>query len=126
MPDKKYRTTEERQELKALVSKGRAAAYKQTHARILLLSDEAQKDGGMTDEEMPGPSRPPAPQWKGCAAVVWRKGSSGLGAQGATTPPAKETGWRGGSPLDCPGLRGTAGRPGPLDTANRSGWSSAS
>ena len=37
VPDKKYRiklTTEERQELKALVSKGRAAAYKQTHARI--------------------------------------------------------------------------------------------
>ena len=37
MPGKKYRiklTWEERQELKALVSKGRAAAYKQTHARI--------------------------------------------------------------------------------------------
>ena len=44
MPAKKYRielTTEEQQELKALVSKGRTAAYKQTHARILLLSDEA-------------------------------------------------------------------------------------
>ena len=52
---KKYRielTTEEQQELKALVSKGRAAAYKQTHARILLLSDEARKDGGLTDEEV--------------------------------------------------------------------------
>ena len=39
VPAKKYRielTTEEQQELKALVSKGRAAAYKQTHARILL------------------------------------------------------------------------------------------
>ena len=37
---KKYRVVlkvEEQQELKALVSKGRAAAYKQTHARILLL-----------------------------------------------------------------------------------------
>ena len=37
MPAKKYcieLTTEEQQELKALVSKGRAAAYKQTHARI--------------------------------------------------------------------------------------------
>ena len=55
VPAKKYRielTTEEQQELKALVSKGRAAAYKQTHARILLLSDEAGKDGGMTDEEI--------------------------------------------------------------------------
>ena len=38
--------------MKALVSKGRAAAYKQTHARILLLSDEARKDGGLTDEEV--------------------------------------------------------------------------
>ena len=37
VPAKKYRielTAEEQQELKALVSKGRAAAYKQTHARI--------------------------------------------------------------------------------------------
>ena len=39
VPAKKYRielTTEEQQELKALVSKGRAAAYKQTHARIFI------------------------------------------------------------------------------------------
>ena len=53
MSAKKYRvklTAEERQELKALVSRGRAAAYKQTHARILLLSDEAQADGPMKDE----------------------------------------------------------------------------
>ena len=37
VPAKKYHielTAEEQQELKALVSKGRAAAYKQTHARI--------------------------------------------------------------------------------------------
>ena len=43
MSAKKYRvrlTAEERRELKALVSRGRAAAYKQTHTRILLLSDE--------------------------------------------------------------------------------------
>ena len=52
---KKYRvwlTAEEQQELKALVSKGRAAAYKQTHARILLLSDENQADGAMKDDEI--------------------------------------------------------------------------
>ena len=39
--EKKYRielSVEERQELKAMVSRGRAAAYRQTHARILLLS----------------------------------------------------------------------------------------
>ena len=43
--EKKYRvklSAEEREELKAMVSKGRSAAYKQTHARILLLGDEAQ------------------------------------------------------------------------------------
>ena len=52
---KKYRvslTGEEQEELKALVSKGRAAAYKQTHARILLLSDENQAEGPMMDQEI--------------------------------------------------------------------------
>ena len=42
---KKYRVAlaeEEQQELKGLVSRGRAAAYRQTHARILLLCDENQ------------------------------------------------------------------------------------
>ena len=57
MPAKKYRirlTTDEQQELKALVSHGRTAAYKQTHARILLMSDEAREDGGMKDAEISG------------------------------------------------------------------------
>ena len=35
-----------------LVSKGRAAAYKQTHARILLLCDENQAGGPMMDQEI--------------------------------------------------------------------------
>ena len=38
---KRYRvklSAEERQELKTLVSRGRAAAYKQTHGRILMRS----------------------------------------------------------------------------------------
>ena len=55
MPAKKYRvqlTEEERQELKGLVSRGRAAAYRQTHARILLLSDEVQGNGAMRDEDV--------------------------------------------------------------------------
>ena len=43
---------EEQQELRSLVSKGRTAAYKQTHARILLLCDENQADGAMKDEEI--------------------------------------------------------------------------
>ena len=52
---KKYRvelTVEEQEELRALVSKGWAAAYKQTHARILLLSDENQAEGPMMDQEI--------------------------------------------------------------------------
>ena len=55
MSARKYRvqlSPEERQELKALVSRGRAAAYRQTHARILLLSDEVQGDVAMKDEEI--------------------------------------------------------------------------
>ena len=55
MSTKKYRirlTTDEHQELNALVSRGRAAAYKQTHARILLMSDESRSDGGMKDADI--------------------------------------------------------------------------
>ena len=54
---KKYRirlTTDEQKELKALASRGRTAAYKQTHARILLMSDESRSDGGMTDADISG------------------------------------------------------------------------
>ena len=52
---KRYRvklSAEERQELKTLVSHGRAAAYKQTLGRVLLLSDEADADGAMKDEDI--------------------------------------------------------------------------
>ena len=52
---KKYRVhlgEEEQEELRALVRKGRAAAYKQTHARILLLSDENQAEGAMKDQDI--------------------------------------------------------------------------
>ena len=55
MPAKRYRvrlSEEERRELKGLVSRGRAAAYRQTHARILLLSDESQVDGAMRDGDI--------------------------------------------------------------------------
>ena len=57
---KKYRvqlTEEEQQELRALVSKGRAAAYKQTHARILLLSNEGHGAGPCKTRRLAGPSR---------------------------------------------------------------------
>ena len=55
MSTKKYRirlTTDEQQELNALVSRGRAAAYKQTHARILLMSDESRSDRGLKDADI--------------------------------------------------------------------------
>jgi hypothetical protein len=43
MPAKRYKVTltpDERQELLAMVSKGKAAAYKLTRARILLQADQ--------------------------------------------------------------------------------------
>ena len=53
MSTKKYRmrlTTDAQQELNASwSSRGRPASYKQTHARILLMSDESRSDGGMKD-----------------------------------------------------------------------------
>ena len=55
MSTKKYRirlTRDEQLELKTLASRGRTAAYMQTHARILLMSDESRPDGGMTDAEI--------------------------------------------------------------------------
>ena len=72
---KKYRvqlTREEQQELKALVSRGRAAAYQQTHARILLLSDAGQGNEAMKDAEIARALRIGlvAPRWKGCAAAA--------------------------------------------------------
>ena len=96
---KKYHvglTGEEQEELKALVSKGRAAAYKQTHARILLLSDENQAEGGMQDEEIARALK------VGTATVervrrrcVEEGGRCGPGTQGATAPPSEEAGWPG-------------------------------
>ena len=52
---KKYRVTltaQERSELEALISKGRAAARKLAHARILLQVDEAAGAPARTDEEV--------------------------------------------------------------------------
>ena len=43
---------EEQEELKGLVAKGREAAYRQTHARILLLCDENQYGGAMRDADI--------------------------------------------------------------------------
>ncbi len=53
MPAKRYRvklTAQERQELTDLTTKGRVAARKQNHARILLLSDENSAAGSKKDD----------------------------------------------------------------------------
>ena len=50
---KSYReslTGEEQKGMQTLVSGGRAAAYKQTHARVLVLSDESQAECPMMDQ----------------------------------------------------------------------------
>jgi len=50
---KKYRVTltaEEREQLTAMLSKGKAAARALTHARILLKTDQAEGGPGWTDE----------------------------------------------------------------------------
>lgn len=55
MPRKIYKvdlTDEERGELKALTTTGRAAARKLTHARILLMCDENRDGGTMIDKDV--------------------------------------------------------------------------
>ena len=55
-----------KQELRSLVSKGWAAACRQTHARILLLSDENQADGAMKGREIArGSTRAPPLRGRG-------------------------------------------------------------
>ena len=55
MPAKIYRVTlsdEEREELTALVKKGKGAARRMTRARILLLADENRDDSGWKDADI--------------------------------------------------------------------------
>jgi hypothetical protein len=55
MPAKIYRVTltiEERKELTSLVNKGKGPAGKLKRARILLMADEAQEDGGWKDADI--------------------------------------------------------------------------
>jgi len=55
VPEKKYivtLTAEEREQLHELVSKGKAAAYKQRHARVLLKADEGPHGEQWTDAEI--------------------------------------------------------------------------
>ena len=119
MPAKKYRirlTTDEQQELKALVSRGRTVAYKQTHARILLMSDEAREDGGMKDADISGALGVGLSMVRaGAPALCGGRHRVGVEPQKATAAPSEETGRRARSPVDSDGLRGTAGGSRQLD-----------
>ena len=98
MSTKKYRirlTTDEQQELNALVSRGRAAAYKQTHARILLMSDESRSDGGMKDAEHHQRARCGTVNGRANAQALCRGGGRVCAeSQKATASASKETGRR--------------------------------
>jgi len=55
MPAKRYRVTltkEERDELSAIVSKGKGVVRRLTRARILLMADERQASGGWKDADI--------------------------------------------------------------------------
>ena len=93
---KKYRirpTTDEQKELKTLVSRGRIAVYKQTHARILVMNDESRPDG-WDDRRRHIPVHLVWDcQWsRGCVDRVWRKASSRPLTPKAIAAPAEETG----------------------------------
>ena len=45
-------SVDEREELKELVNKGKAAAYKRLHAQILLKADISENGSGWTDKEI--------------------------------------------------------------------------
>ena len=45
-------SAQERQELTELVRKGKVAAYRRTHAQILLLADESSHGPGLRDAEV--------------------------------------------------------------------------
>ena len=124
--EKKYRvklSAEEREELKAMVSKGRSAAYKQTYARILLLGDEAQEGGAMKDEDIARSLQVGRATVERVRRRCVEEGlERALGRKEQLNRRAEAAGRSGGSPLDCPGLRGTAQGAGQLDAAIAGQW----
>ena len=85
--------------------RGRAAAYRQTHARILLLCDENQADGAMKDEEI-------ARALKVGTATVER-------VRRRCVEEGLEAGQRGRRPPPCWNARPSAGAPTPSRAATR-------
>ena len=76
MTAKKYRvspTEEEQEKLRALVSRGRTAAYKQTHARILLLRHDNRTECPMMEQEITRTLKVGTVTVRGRAAARWRR-----------------------------------------------------
>ena len=121
---KQYRVwlaEEEQQELWTPASRGRAAAYRRTHARILLLCDEYQPGGAMKDDGMARSLRAGSATAERVRRLAWRRVWSRPRGQAAGQPLSEETGRSGRAPPDCPGLFRTAGGPGRLDAATAGG-----
>ena len=111
-----------------MVSRGRAAAYKQTHGRILLLSDEAHADGAMKDEDIARVLQIGRATVERVRRRCVEEGiEAALGRKQQVNRRQKRLGRSRGSPPDCLGLRRTAGGPGRLDaeTCWPTGWSNA-
>ena len=112
-------TEEEQEELGAVVSKGRAAAYKQTHARILLLSDENQADGAMRDEEIARALRVGTATVERVRRRCVEEGvEAALGRREQVRRRQRKLDGSGRGPPDGHGLLPAAGGTGQLDSAN--------
>ena len=116
MTAKKYRiklTPEEQHELETLVSRGRVAAYKQTHARILLMSDEAQAGGAMKDDDIAHALHIGHATVERVRRRCVEEGiEAALGRKQQLRRRQEKARWSGRSPLDCLGLHRAAARAG--------------
>ena len=94
---KRYRVKLSAEERQELMSRGRAAAYKQTHGRILLLSDEAHADGAMKDEDIARVLQIGRATVERVRRRSWRKGEAALGRRSSEATRRSK-----GSPLIWP------------------------
>jgi hypothetical protein len=102
MPAKKYRvklTAPERDYLEGLISKGKIAARKANHARILLHADEDNEAGYFKDEDIAAEMVQVGGLRDGrTGSQAFCRGRAGVGAQSDATQPAstQEAGWQNG------------------------------
>ena len=97
----------------------RAAAYKQTHARILLLSDENQVDGAMRDEDIAWVLKVGSATVERVRRRCVEEGlEAALGRKQQLKRRKKKLDGQGEAHLVASGLLSTAGGTGQLDAAN--------